>query len=97
MAEYFYIYFLHDFHFFDLHAVKMCACIHVVAEIQILPKIHPENGKKLSNDYIWKERGADNLKILRNMLQNTAKYCNLLQFTANSAKYCKILMNTAKK
>jgi hypothetical protein len=30
-------------------------------------------------------------------LQNTAKYCKILQITANTAQYCKILINTAKK
>jgi hypothetical protein len=29
-------------------------------------------------------------------LQNTAKYCKILQITANTAQYCKILINTAK-
>jgi hypothetical protein len=32
-------------------------------------------------------RGADNQKILRNMLKNTEKYSKILQITANTAKY----------
>jgi hypothetical protein len=51
------------------------------------------------------ERGAANQENLRNMLKNTAIYCNLLQFTAiycnllqilqNITKFCEILQNTA--
>jgi predicted metal-dependent HD superfamily phosphohydrolase len=41
-------------------------------------------------------REANNQKILRNILKNTAKYCNLLQFTVSTAKYYKILQHILK-
>jgi hypothetical protein len=47
--------------------------------------------------------GVDNQKILRNMLKNTANYCNILQkylkILQDTAKYCKLLQilhNTTK-
>jgi hypothetical protein len=37
------------------------------------------------------------IRILRNMLNNTAKYCNMSQkILQNIARYCKILLDIAK-